>query len=155
MIHGPSPSCASIVPTISFAASRPAFLSCSPKPCCTTLVQRSRRSLSGTRAIFASRSLGASLSVCALKVGQMRGTTADSPWSLASLVHTRMRALPSGVVGRSRTPSNFSSRYSLISIESITGTPSSMSVGTTPFGLSATYSGVCCSNARRLRKWLV
>ena len=53
-------------------------------------------------------------------------------------LHTRMRALPSGVVGRRRFVSNFSSIYSLISIDSTITSPSSISVGTTPLGLSAT-----------------
>src|SRR5215467_6272882 len=61
-----------------------------------------------------------------------------------------MRARASAVVGESDGCGNTSSRYSMMHDESVTGSPSCTSVGTTPFGLIWRYSGVSCSSLAKL-----
>jgi hypothetical protein len=56
--------------------------------------------------------------------------------SSTALVHSRMRARAMALRGLSGTSGNSSSRYSQITVDSISTTPSCTSVGTTASGLS-------------------
>src|SRR5262245_38967421 len=75
-------------------------------------------------------------------------TPSNSP-SSTSLLQTRMRLRCQGSDGTSSGWGNVSSRYSQISVDSITGLPSWTSVGTTPLGLSLRYFGSYCSLRNR------
>lgn len=69
--------------------------------------------------------------------------------SSSRLVHRRIRARPKASAGRSAGSGKASSRYSQITVDSTITRPSCTSVGTTPYGFIARYSGVCWSPARR------
>ena len=81
-----------------------------------------------------------------LKVG-MR--TAAAGISSMKRISERMVARLTGSRGVKLCCGTTSSRYSMITEESITIWPSWSSVGTTPLGLSARYSGLSWSPARR------
>ena len=80
---------------------------------------------------------------------KLSSVTPSNRPSSTYLPHTRMRARPAASFGASGGSGNISSTYSQISVDSITGTPSCTSVGTTPFGLSLRYSGSHCSSLNR------
>src|SRR5271155_783265 len=82
-----------------------------------------------------------------LKVGTR---TAGAGISSMKCINERILARCTGSCGvKSSGSGATSSRYSIMTDESMTIAPSWSSVGTTPFGLSAKYSGLSWSPARR------
>ena len=104
-------------------------------------------SMNSLRSGFASAIARNSSSLIAWKRGRKArlkvGTrTAAAGISSMKRISARMRARSTGDFGVKHTSGETSSRYSMMTEESMTIAPSWSSVGTTPFGLSFRYSGL-------------